>query len=135
MAKWKQRYKKKKKQCRGPCVVKDKHHIFFMKKDYRRGALWELRSHEYCCVMLPKRTLHKCIHEHMNGVPAPSLSAAKDALFQLNALDKRGALNYNDPIEKRLKLLASLFDCAAQPTADALRKQLSIVRRYPREPP
>lgn len=134
MAKGKYR-RKGKKEGKTPKPCEDKHHIFYMKRNWRRGALEKLRRHEYCAVYIPKRTLHKYIHDHLANIPAPSQLAAKEALEQLQTLNFKGYLHPYDPIEKRLNLLAALFDCSAQPTADALREQLSVVREFKRKPP
>lgn len=106
-----------------------------MKKCWNRGILEVLRTYHYCVIPIPKCTLHRYIHENLRNIPAPSPIAAKGALEQLELLDKMGVLHDTDPIEKRLKLLAALFDCSAQPTADGIRKQLDIVRRFYTQPP
>lgn len=86
-------------------------------------------------MMIPKTTLHRFIHENMTHIPVPSELAAKGALEQLRYLEKYGAISDDDPIEKRLGLLAALFDCVAQPTADGFREQLAIVRKFYEKPP
>ena len=70
----------------------------------------------------------------MQGVPVPRDYSAEQALEQLLMLESANALHEDDPIEKRLKLLASLFDCIDQPTADGFRKQLELVRYYKNPP-
>lgn len=136
MSKKKRRYhnkRKKKKTCH--CLVCDKHHILFIKKRWSKGILDALRTHHYCVISIPKCTLHHYIHENIHEIPAPSPIAAKYALEQLEYLDMMGALPDTDPICKRLNVLAALFDCSAQPTADALKLQAKIVHRYYNEPP
>lgn len=71
----------------------------------------------------------------MAGIPAPTEKNAKFVLGQLRILENYGAISDDDPIEKRLVVLASLFDCFEQPTADAIRRQLQIVYRFKNEPP
>mgnify|MGYP003318534447 CR=1 FL=1 len=85
--------------------------------------------------MIPKNTLHHEIHKYVREVPLPTATAANEALKQLAMLDSVGVLHDEDPIEKRLRLLAALFDCIAQPTANALYKQLDIVYRFYDKPP
>ena len=70
----------------------------------------------------------------MSCIPVPREIIAKEALEQLRHLERRGAISDADPIEKRLMLLAALFDCADQTTADAFRKQLDIVHRFKKAP-
>ena len=45
-----------------------------------------------------------------------------------------GAISDKDPFEKRLIVLIALFECVAQPTADALKKQLDLVREFNTKP-
>ena len=66
----------------------------------------------------------------MANVPVPRKISARQALAQLRMLEKANAIHDYDSIEKRLALLASLFDCIEQPTADGFRKQLELVRFY-----
>lgn len=130
MSKAKKRYGKSR---RTTSVVvptsKDKHHIFFQKRCYK-GAVSSLRSYWYCVVSIPRDTLHRQIHEAVRNVPTPKPSSAREAVEELRTLYKYGGISEKDDIEKRLKVLAALFDCIEQPTADALRKQLSVVQEY-----
>ena len=71
----------------------------------------------------------------MPDIPAPQSSSAKSALEQLGYLEKYGSISEFDSIERRLTLLAALFDCSDQETADAFRKQLEIVREFKKSPP
>lgn len=63
-------------------------------------------------------------------MPVPQNASAKAALEQLENLEKYSAISEFDSIERRLDLLASLFDCSDQATADAFREQLRIVREF-----
>lgn len=72
---------------------------------------------------------------NMAGIPTPTEKNAKFVLEQLRILENYGAISDDDPIEKRLIVLASLFDCSEQPTADAIRRQLQTVYRFKNEPP
>lgn len=71
----------------------------------------------------------------MEYIPVPSDMSAECALNQLVLLEQRGGISCEDGIEKRLMVLAALFDCSDQPTADAFRKQLSIVHEFNNKPP
>jgi len=108
----------------------DKHHICWTRRSWNSGYVMELRLHPYCVVLIPRDTLHHLIHSEMKCIPPPSNRNAKTALFHLNILSQAGAISYDDPIEKRLKILIALFDCIEQPTADAFREQLRIVCEY-----
>lgn len=74
--------------------------------------------------------MHKAIHRRIDNVPVPKSTNAKNALEQLRKLEAYGAIHEDDTIEMRLELLAALFDCVEQPTADAFRRQLQVVREY-----
>ncbi|MBQ3474484.1 hypothetical protein IJH24_03635 [Candidatus Saccharibacteria bacterium] len=134
MAKKKKRaLRRKKRQIR--LSYKDNHHIFFMKRNWSRTPYNKIRLFHYCIIPIPRDTLHKYIHMHMNDIPLPEPIAVEEALKQLRMLDSAGVLHDSDSIEKRLSVLAALFDCAAQPTANALRKQLELVYRFYSEKP
>lgn len=112
----------------------DRHHLCWTKREWRSGYLLDLRLHPYCVVLIPRDTLHHKLHTKMKHVPPPKPRSVKNALYHLDLLYQAGAINYDDPIEKRLKLLAALFDCTDQPTADAFRKQLKIICEYKENP-
>lgn len=71
----------------------------------------------------------------MNLIPVPKEENARFALEQLEYLYSINAIRNDDTLDKRLNLLAALFDCVDQPTADAFRKQLSIIHDFYEEPP
>lgn len=136
--KYKKRKNKKLKRKRIKRVNRvriDTHHIFFMRKTWDRLGYRKLRTFPYCMVPLERDTLHRYIHSNMHNIPTPEPIAVEEALKQLRMLDSAGVLLNDDPIEKRITLLAALFDCSAQPTADALREQLELVYRFKNEQP
>ena len=106
----------------------DTHHIFFPKKDYHDHYLKELREFPYCKIALPKTTTHRAIHIAVREVPAPKQVNAYSALEQLKWLTEHGAIKADDPPEKRLDILAALFDCAENETTAALRAQAEMIR-------
>lgn len=106
----------------------DTHHIFYTKVSWTSATADKLRAHWYCIVEIPKGTVHHKIHEKVRYIPVPKNDNIRFALAQLDLLEDYGAIRSDDPIEKRLQLLAGLFDCTDQPTADALRKQIEAVR-------
>lgn len=131
MSKKKKRYnKRRKKQPRPVSKIRDKHHLCYQRNKWQRGNLRQLRDYWYCKVLIPRDTLHKKLHLEMPDIPTPSDSSAKSALEQLEMLEQYSAISEYDSIERRLDLLASLFDCSDQPTANAFRKQLEIVREF-----
>lgn len=135
----KQKKKKRRKNPRrksSPPVsrVRDKHHLCYQRKKWGRGALASFRDYWYCRMYIPRDTLHKMIHLEVPNVPPPSESSARAALEQLGYLEQYGSITEFDSLERRLDLLAALFDCSDQPTADAFRAQLEVVRKFKKAP-
>ena len=135
MAKKKRRrYKRNKKARRINYGVNDRHHLCWTRRSWGKGYTRSLRLHPYCVISLPRDTLHHYIHTKLRFIPVPKQSSAKFALAHLDLLEKIGAIHDTDSIEKRLKILAALFDCTDQPTADAFREQLRIVCKFKKSP-
>lgn len=127
--------KKHKKQIKSTTHGWDAHHLCYQRRHWRHGGAKALRTFHYCIILLPKDTLHREIHHCVENVPEPKEANALEALKQLQMLSRFGAISDDDPVEKRLELLASLFDCCDQPTADGFRKQLEVVHRFYERPP
>lgn len=114
---------------------KDQHHLCYQKKFWRKSpGTQRLRDFHYCKVYIPRDTLHKRIHALVPIVPVPKDINALAALTQLRLLEQAGAISDEDNIERRLMLLAALFDCIEQPTADAFREQSKIVQEFYKKP-
>ena len=113
---------------------KDCHHIFFQKRHWKGGLKNELRMYWYCRVYIPRNTLHREIHAYLATIPVPKGTNIRSALTQLRELEKYGAISETDNIEKRLKVLIALFECAEDPTANALKVQLEIVQKFYSKP-
>ena len=113
----------------------DKHHLLWVRTDWSKGYAHALRGHWYFATDIPRETLHAQIHAELPNIPVPSGQSAKDAYEQVVMLESYGALHKNDPIEKRLRLLIMLFDCTEPKTAEALKRQLDIVRRFNKKAP
>lgn len=134
MAKKKKRYRKRKKRRCVNCNIRDTHHLCYQRKNWQRGHLRQLRDYWYCKVLIPRDTLHKYIHQNLPDIPAPKDLNAKNALEQLEKLETYNAISEYDSVERRLKILAALFDCCDQDTADAFRKQLALIYEYKKPP-
>lgn len=119
--------KKKKRSSYPRTSGNNSHHLLWQRRMWNYGDVKALRSYPYCIVDIPANTLHREIHEELRSIPVPSQYGAERALQQLRYLEKFGGISEQDPIEKRLKVLITLFDCSEQETADALRKQLKVV--------
>lgn len=138
VSKKKKRYnkrRKKRKNRRIECpYIKDCHHILWQKNKWKQGSIRKLRDHYYCKIYIPRNTLHRYIHQDIVEIPVPREMDAKAALWHLDYLERFGAISDKDPFEKRLIVLIALFECVAQPTADALKKQLDLVREFNTKP-
>lgn len=119
--------RKKTKRCKNPF---DKHHIFWIRKEWSKGELNKLRLHPYCIISVHRDTLHKFLHTHLACIPVPDKYIVNEVLEHLKYLEAYKAISLNDPIEKRLKVLIAIFDCVEQETADALREQLKLVYEF-----
>lgn len=126
----KKRYKRNGKATRPKNNVKDTHHLCYQRNRWQKGYLRALRDYWYCRICIPRDTLHRQIHLELPAVPPPANASAKSALEQLGYLEQYGSITEFDSIERRLGVLAALFDCTDQETADAFRTQLRIVREY-----
>lgn len=127
--------KKQKKPVRAEIIpFYDRHHLCYTRRGWSATTVSELRRHHYCIIMLQKSSLHHFIHDNLEYIPPPSKTNAMAALIQLRMLDDYGVISDSDPIEKRLEILASLFDCVEQPTADGFRRQLEIIHEFKKSP-
>lgn len=106
------------------------HHLCWCRRKWDKGAAHKLRNHPYCIVWVPDTTVHKKIHRTIDEVPVPSELGINEALAQLDYLAEHGAITTKDTAEKRLRVLVALFEHSDQPTADAFKKQLEIVREF-----
>ena len=121
----------KNKQKKGkPKTLFDKHHIFYIRKDWNKGDLNKLRLYPYCIAKVRRSTLHWHLHTRLAYIPAPKESYALPIISLLKMLEENGAISPKDTLEKRLAVLISIFEFVEQPTADALKEQLKIVHEF-----
>lgn len=109
---------------------KDTHHILYQKRNWHGESLTMLRDYWYCKAEIPKNTLHRRIHSIVPNVPVPKAINARSALEQMKTLERYEVIHESDTIERKLEVLIALFDYVEQPTADALKRQLDIVRKF-----
>lgn len=109
----------------------DTHHLLWYKREYSKGWAKRIRDHWYCRISIPRDTLHRKIHYEVAHIPVPRVLAIKDALFQLELLERFGGISKNDPIDKRLRVLMALFDCIEPKTYEALKKQYEVCKKNP----
>ena len=113
----------------------DRHHLFWIRREWSRGKLNKLRLHPYCIINIHRNTLHRYLHTHLGCIPIPDEYIVDKVLKQLQYLEEYGGISLDDPIEKRLKVLIALFECVEQPTADALKEQLRLVYEFNKKAP
>lgn len=134
MAKKKKRSKKRKKRQYINPSIRDTHHLCYQQKCWNQGNLRKLKDFWYCKISIKRDTLHRHIHNNLVGIAPPKDSSAKSALEQLELLEKYCAISDFDSIERRLEILASLFDYSDQATADDFRKQSQIICEFKKPP-
>ena len=127
--------KKRKKRVISNDHSKDWHHIFFQKRHWKTDWAKLLRDHSYCGSMLPKHTLHRYIHENIKDIPVPDGKSCRMALEAINNWLETGYISMDSPIEQKLIVLINVFNRLSPETAQALRKQLEIIRNYHQRPP
>ena len=108
----------------------DCHHLVWYKRDYSKGWAKRLRDHWYLRVEIPRNTLHRQIHYEVAHIPVPRVISIKNALYQLQILEKHGGIHRDDGIERRLLVLCALFECIEPKTYDALKKQYDIACEF-----
>lgn len=113
----------------------DNHHCLWPRRDWNKGYAKGIRSHWYFIVKIPRKTLHARIHEGITCIPVPPGQICRRVFEKIMSLDSYGLLSEEDPLESRLEMLASMFDGLYDPTADAIREQSKIVRRFYNRPP
>lgn len=108
----------------------DTHHLLWPRCNWNKGLAKLLRRHWYLKVEVPRMDLHSTIHGVVQEMPVPRAISIKNALSQLDALEKYGAIHPSDSIEKRLYILMSLFDCCEPKLYKALKRQYTVVCQY-----
>lgn len=106
----------------------DNHHLLWTRRSYDRGYARALRNHPYCQALIPKETLHKNIHHALRCVPVPAGADAKNVFELLVWLERLELLDFDDPIEKKLKFL--IENLKTESTVNALQMQLRVVETF-----
>lgn len=100
------------------------------RSSWNKGYCKAIRSYWYFVVAIPRNTLHAKIHHEIFRIPPPSGASAKDAYNTIVLLDKYGILSKDDPIDKRVAILISLFNYAEPETVIALKREESIIHEF-----
>ena len=106
----------------------DNHHLLWTRRSYDRGYARALRNHPYCQALIPKETLHKNIHHALRCIPVPAGTDAKNVFELLVWLERLELLDFDDPIEKKLKFL--IDNLKTESTVNALQTQLRVVENF-----
>lgn len=125
--------KKKRKNRRVRTVnyfTRDWHHALWQRKNWSKGWAKLLREHEYCGAYIPKNTLHVEIHKYINNIPCPDGKYCHIAFEIINRKLEEGYIDTEDPLDKKLEVLIEIFDKTSPKTAEALKKELEIVKSY-----
>lgn len=128
--KLKRRIKRSRQGYQNECMANDRHHLLWVGKKWNGYWASKLRLYPWLIVPIPKCTLHKQIHQEMSGIPVPSEPHCREAYNALVDLEKRGALSPKASVETRLEVLICLLDCIEIPTANALKHELAIVKKF-----
>lgn len=119
-----------KKRIRIPKGCFDRHHLCWPRRDWNTDYCKALRDHWYFIAKIPRKTLHVRIHQAVLCVPTPTEASAKYVYEQVLLLEQYKALRRDDPIEKRLDLLATLFKSIDHHVAEAFEQQLRVVHKF-----
>lgn len=111
-------------------VRQDYHHILFQGRHWNQGWAKVLRRHRYCGAYIPKDTLHREIHSKVHDVPTPNGKDCKQAVEAINSWLEAGWISYDDPIEKKLRIIASCFRAKCPATTAILDWQREIVLKF-----
>lgn len=130
MSKKKRRYKKRKRNTNTISSSVNCHHILWQKRHWNKGWSKTLRELPYCKVTIPKDTLHRHIHENLVDIPVPEEEHCLTALECIRSWLEGGYIHEDDTIERRIEVLIICFKWNSPKTAEALIKQLDIVKTY-----
>ena len=79
----------------------DTHHLLWIRRAWNKGSARTLRDFWYCQIKIPRKGLHRHIHEEVCKIPVPDACICEDCL-----------------------------DTGDSPTAEALKHQLEAVTTY-----
>ena len=109
--------------------AKDRHHLLWTRRKWRKDFGGKLRSHWYLRVPISV-SLHRFIHENMSGIPRCNEALCESALIQLDYLSAHQVIHKDDTLEQRLQLLIAILDTGQSPTCEALRRELSLAKTF-----
>lgn len=124
----KKRRKKKYRKAPSNCARSNNHHLLWERARWVKHP-WacSLRSHPACIVTMDAQQ-HARLHERISHIPVASEDACELAYNEVNKLWNDGVLTSDTSVDVRISLLICIFEYIAQPTADALKEQITLIR-------
>jgi hypothetical protein len=121
---------KKKKKHSPNLMRKDYHHILFQGRHWKQGWAKILREHKYCGGYIPQDTLHREIHSKIHDIPTPNGSECRKAVEALNSWLDAGYISLDDPIERKIEMIAKCFRANCPATTAILDWQREVVIKF-----
>ena len=121
---------RKKKKHNLNLYKKDYHHILFQGRHWKNGWAKILREHRYCGGYIPQMTLHREIHSKIHDVPTPNGADCRIAVEALNSWLEAGYISLDDPIEKKIEMIAKCFRGKCPATTAVLDWQREVVVKF-----
>lgn len=121
---------RKKKKHNLNLYKKDYHHILFQGRHWKQGWAKILREHKYCGGYIPQDTLHREIHSKIHDIPTPNGSECRKAVEALNSWLDAGYISLDDPIERKIEMIAKCFRANCPATTAILDWQREVVIKF-----
>lgn len=121
---------KRKKKRPANLSRKDYHHILFQGRHWKQGWAKRLRGHPYCGGYIPKMTLHREIHSKIHDVPTPNGAECRIAVEALDSWLEAGYISLDDPMERKIEMIAKCFRAKCPATTAVLDWQREVVLKF-----
>jgi len=108
----------------------DYHHILFQGRHWKNGWAKRLREHPYCGGYIPQMTLHREIHSKIHDVPTPNGAECRIAVEALNSWLEAGYISLDDPMERKIEMIAKCFRAKCPATTSVLDWQREVVLKF-----
>lgn len=108
----------------------DYHHILFQGRHWKNGWAKRLREHPYCGGYIPQMTLHREIHSKIHDVPTPNGAECRIAVEALDSWLKAGYISLDDPMERKIEMIAKCFRAKCPATTAVLDWQREVVLKF-----
>lgn len=108
----------------------DYHHILFQGRHWKQGWAKKLREHPYCGGYIPQMTLHREIHSKIHDIPTPNGVDCRTAVLALNNWLDAGYISLDDPLDKKIEMIAKCFRAKCPATTAMLDWQREVVAKF-----